>query len=141
MREGERSGRCLVDSVAAIADNFVMNTRLVIVCVAVLSIAFTAPCVGQWYLGGEAGYTRHMFGASYTFAVGEPDVYVNTAQGVEGGVIGGYTFAGQGPLSLSIQGRVAGNTARWKLDVVDEYSGTPQAALRPSRTIFRGAIR
>jgi len=124
--EGKRVGLWLVDSVAAIADNFAMKIRLVTFSLAVLSVAFAAPCLGQWYLGGEVGYTRHTFGASYTFAVGEPDTYVNTAQGVEGGVIGGYTFAGQGQVSLSIQGRVAGNTARWKLDVVDEYSGTPQ---------------
>lgn len=87
---------------------------------------FGASCFGQWYLGGEAGYIRHTFNTSYTFTAGEPDSYVNPAQGFEAGVFGGYTFGERGPVSLSIQGRAAWNTAEWSLDVVDEYSGTAQ---------------
>ena len=115
-----------IDSATAITDNFFMKKQSIALCVAFILTVCGWPCLGQWYLGGEAGYARPTFGASYTFAVGEPDAYVNTAQGAEGGVIGGYTFAGQGLVSLSIQGRVAGNMAQWQLDVVDEYSGTSQ---------------
>ncbi len=115
-----------IDSTTAFTDNFFMKKQPIALCVAFILTVCGGPCLGQWYLGGEAGYTRHTFGASYTFVVGEPDAYVNTAQGFEAGVIGGYTLAGQGPVSLSIQGRVAGNTAQWQLDVVDEYSGTSQ---------------
>jgi hypothetical protein len=96
-----------IDSAEVLTENALMKLQSISFCLAVILAVLAATCFGQWYLGGEAGYVRHTFGASYTFAVGESDAYTKAARGFEAGVVGGYTFGEQGPVSLSLQGRAA----------------------------------
>ena len=65
-----------IDSATAFTDNFFMKKQSIALCVAFILTVCGWPCLGQWYLGGEAGYARHTFSASYTFAVGEPELFV-----------------------------------------------------------------
>ncbi len=88
------------------------------ICFFINSLSF-----GQKFVSLEAGKVEHEFRTEYNYVIGTRDLFIDTSEGYEFGLAGGYRFRNQEKLSIALQGRLAFNNAKWTADFIDSYSG------------------
>jgi len=101
-----------------------IHARSVFAAAVVLMIP--AAAAAQWYAGAAAGPRFDTFRAKYDYRIGTPDSFVNRAAGFEAGILLGYDLVLNRTLTFGLEVESATNRARWELDNIDDYEGTPK---------------